>query len=465
MRLFENIIKVLSSSIITFISNFFIGFVLPIYLSVEEYGFYREFILYFNFYYILNLGFNEGLYIKYGGKQLSQVDHSQLIKEHNFTVLFQLIITTVIIGMAILIDQPILILFALASLFANISNFHMLIDQAFAEFTYFSKANAVKGITNVTTMIITLLVFRSSTHIPFIIALVIAQLLLFIYTEKNFLKRIKSKEKFFRAIPRFNGYMYTFKIGFFIMVANFLRVLIGSVGQWLVNLTGSIEKFAYYSLASSILSVVLLVVNAVASVFYSLIAKSEDFSVMNFIKKIILLAGVSSGLAYFVVYYFIMWLLPHYELSIPFIRYLILSVPYLMVVNILITNLYKTKKSERFYFIHMLVFLSLSVIVIQLLIVSTGDIVGAAIGTAIIYILWYFSVTSITFKFLKNDKWDMLLLLSHIVMYLVSTNLVQTFLGLLIYAIYSCVLIALFFFKYKAFIIGTIASRKRGVKK
>lgn len=441
MKVLSNITKVLSSSIITFSSNFIIGFILPLYLSVAEYGYYREFVLYFNFFYILNLGFNEGLYIKYGGKSLEEIDHKILMKEHNTSLVAQAVVSLLMIVAGFMTKNTVIIIFAITTFFANATYFHQLVQQALSEFSEYSKTNTIKGFATILTMLIALLLFKGNTHMYYVLALMFAQFLVFLYCEWNFYKVIKNKSSQLLTV---NQTKAIFNIGLFVLLANFLRVLVGSVGQWLVQLFSNIEEFAQYSLAGSMLSVVLLVINAVAAVFYTVISKNKDYGKLNIIKNLLLIFGVASGLAYFVLHYMITYFIPDYISSLEYMKYLILCVPYLMVINVIATNLYKTNMHEKKYFRNMLFVLTSTAALIGMFYLLNNNPVSAAIGTTVTYILWYFVVTTITFPFLKNTMKFNLLLISHLISYLVFTSLGNVLLGMILYGIYSLAILVIY---------------------
>lgn len=441
MKVLSNITKVLFSSVITFSSNFIIGFILPIYLSVAEYGYYREFVLYFNFFYILNLGFNEGLYIKYGGKSLAEIDKDTLLKEHNTSLLFQFLVTLVILSIGIIQGSTLFIIFAITVFFSNGIYFHQLVQQALSEFTEYSRTNTIKGLMTTTAMLLTLFFLKGSTHEYYILALMFSQAIIFVYCELHFMKNIKGSIFSFTTLKQSK---HVFKIGFFVLLANFFRVLIGNIGQWIVQQFSNIEDFAQYSLAGSMLSVVLLVINAVSAVFYTVISKNKDQRKLSLIKNLLLVFGVWSGFAFFILYEFITRFIPSYIPSLEYMRYLILSVPYLMVINVIATNLYKTTMDEKKYFAHMFF----------VLIITSGLIIGlytfysnpnaAAIGTTVVYFVWYYVSTNITFPYLKNSMPYNLLLISHLVIYLLLTSVVGNLIGAVAYIIYCLALLFIF---------------------
>lgn len=55
------------------------SFFLPRYLSIESYGYYKVFQLYVNYLGIAHLGFVDGIYLKYGGREIRDIDADELL--------------------------------------------------------------------------------------------------------------------------------------------------------------------------------------------------------------------------------------------------------------------------------------------------------------------------------------------------------------------------------------------------
>ena len=82
MKLIKDILKIIVSNFIMLGSNIVIGFILPATLTVDDYGLYKQYLLYSSYIAIFNLGFIDGIYIKYGGISVSSIDSVELKKEH-----------------------------------------------------------------------------------------------------------------------------------------------------------------------------------------------------------------------------------------------------------------------------------------------------------------------------------------------------------------------------------------------
>lgn len=444
MKTLKNISKVLSSSLISFGASFVIGFILPMYLSVYEYGMYRNFILYINFYYVLNFGYNEGLYIKYGGKTLDEVDKATLTKEHRFSTIFQAIVTIAIVAIGLLLKDSMIVLIAIASFFMNVAYFHMLLQQSFAEFDDYTLSNIIKGLSTLIFMLIALFILNGKTHNYYTIAFALSQILTYLFLEIKF-RKVKVRGLDSYKIEN-SAIKKTFDVGFFILFGNFLRILIGTVGQWIVNIRASIETFAQYSLASSMISVVLLAVNAVSAVFYSIISREDNDEDLIKLKDALFILGVMAGFAIFVLKIFVYRFLPAYEPSLVYMKYLILGIPHIMVITIIINNLYKTKVNSKVYFKNMLIILAAEMLATFALLLIFNDITVVAISTTATYILWYYFATKFLFKSMSLNRGNTLLLASYFVIYLFTASMENYLLGMAIYAAY---LIIVLIFNYK----------------
>ena len=94
------------------------------------------------------------------------------------------------------------------------------------------------------------------------------------------------------------------------------------------------------------LNMILLVINAIALTFYNYIARNEKRS-FNTSKNVLIVLGALAGSAYFFLQLVIELALPEYKLALSIIAISFMALPYMMIVNVIITNLYKARKQEK----------------------------------------------------------------------------------------------------------------------
>src|SRR5699024_2190084 len=124
-------------------------------------------------------------------KSLAEIDKDTLLKEHNTSLLFQFLVTLVILSIGIIQGSTLFIIFAITVFFSNGIYFHQLVQQALSEFTEYSRTNTIKGLMTTTAMLLTLFFLKGSTHEYYILALMFSQAIIFVYCELHFMKNIK----------------------------------------------------------------------------------------------------------------------------------------------------------------------------------------------------------------------------------------------------------------------------------
>lgn len=435
----KNIFTVALANIANFGSSFIVGFILPSVLTVAAYGHYKEYTLYMSFVYLLNFGFNDGIYIKYGGKKLDELSISKLLEEYNFVRIFQFLMFIPVLLFGIINKNPTLIVFSFSTYFVNIITFNNNFYQAIGEFKLFSSANILKSIIYIGALLFGVFILRSDSYVVYIILSSASFGFIYLYYEYFFHKQFGISFKV-NVIDQLS----LFKVGIFILLANMSLTFVGNVGNWIVNIGFSIEDFANYSFQNSILNVILLIVNSVGMVFFNIISKKEDQDLLKFTKKICIFLGIFGGLGYFAFEIIIRVFFVQYIRALSLLSVTFISLPYIMISKIIIANLYKSRKNEKKYLVDSVSFAIFSFVFIYLLYLIFDNMLVVAIGTTINYILWFLYTSRVEYRYLKSDLKEILLLLSHIIIFYIAANNVPLSVGIGIYLMYCIVIIFIF---------------------
>ena len=70
----KSVFTVIFSNIFILLSGVLVGFVLPKIMGVDEYGYYKLFMLYATYIVLLYFGLADGMLVKYGGQDDTQID-------------------------------------------------------------------------------------------------------------------------------------------------------------------------------------------------------------------------------------------------------------------------------------------------------------------------------------------------------------------------------------------------------
>lgn len=441
MQMFKNISLVFVSNIFSLLSSIILSFAVPLVLSVEGFGYYRLYVFYLSYIGFLHFGFTDALYLKYGGIDPDKVDLKEYKSEHRAFLKYQSLVMFVVLAIAIVLNDRIVLILALTIIPTNTASCHRLFLQATGQFYIYSAFTVANTIINLG-FISVLLILQISDPIYYILAVFSTSLFMCLLYEINFLRYTAGVKK---SLKKINVISYN-SIGIFILLGNLAVMFIFSIGRWIVQFFMGIEEFAVYSFADSMTNMIMFVVNAVGLIFYNYISKNENENMLSLIKDILVIIGVIAGAAYFILEFIVTKFLPNYVSSLDIISITFLSLPYLMVINVIIINIYKARREERKFFRVVIFSLSISVFLCVGVYYTFHSMTAIAISTLIIYITWYVYSTCKEFNYLKISRKEMIYLLFHAALFLLCGCLPFWYMSLVVYLI---VIIIASFFLYK----------------
>jgi O-antigen/teichoic acid export membrane protein len=440
MQFKNDLFKVFSSNVITLIVGIITAFIVPMFLSLDQYAHLRTFTLYLSYVGILHFGFIDGIYIKYGGKLEGELDKKRLLGEHKFLVLFQLIVTILTLALGFILDDAILIAFSVAILPINLQTLFKFLYQAIGEFGVYSKIILITPNLLLIINLIIIFVLKTNNFWPFIIGNIITYYIVFIGLEIYFLKKYIGYSTIIDSRELFSN----FKVGIFILIGNLLSMLFYDLDRWFVKFFLSNNDFAIYSFAISMLGVINILINSVTMTFYPYFAREQNEDKLKLIKKYLLIIGSLSSGGYFVFKFVIETFLEKYTPSLDVIMILFVGFPALIIINALYINLYKAKKQEKKYVLSILkmCFISVALNIVALLIYKNN--ISIAIGTMISIYTWYFFAAK-DFPFLKANRKEIFYIGLFCIIYYLSSYYLSWLMGLLMYFTAITILIYSFF--------------------
>lgn len=423
MSLKSNILRIFSANFLTMISGIIIGFVVPAVLSVDSYAYLKTYTFYLSYIGLLHLGFIDGMYIKYGGKELEFLDKREFKLEHRIFIIMQSIITIFFITLALYKNDIIIFLFALSIVPINTVSFYKLFYQSIGEFKKYANISYVYTLIYLITNVLLAIVFRSKNYIGYCITSILANGIVFLYLEYKFVREFtKIKVKYDRKVWN------NIKVGFFILLGNLSVVMFYAIDRWFIKLFYTVNDFAYYSFAISMLNIINVLVGAISVTFYNYLAKDENEEKVKKLKRYFIILGAFASLGYFALAGIVSIILKKYMLSLNIIAISFAAYPYMIVINALYVNLYKARKNEKKYLKVVLLMVIISTIYNTIAMLLSKNSVAIAIATTLSFITWYI-YSSRDFKYLKSTKNEIIYLVINLIVFLLSSNLLNWFLG------------------------------------
>jgi len=365
------------------------GFFLPMVFSIEGYALFKTFSLYAAYAVVFSFGLSDGMYLMYGGKNEANVDASRTKAYYFFLMKLQAAVCVIMFITAYLILKDIaLIFFGFFIIPLQLIHFFRLYYRALGEFDRYSILQSVLVVFELLNTLFIVFYIKSQAPHLFISIKIINHAIVAALFSLLFLSKYRAVAP---AGLKWPDYAAIMKPGFTVMMADMVAVLIFSLDRWFVMVLFSNKAFAYYSFAVSILNLFLVFITSVTNIFYSYISKKlGDGVFIRQLKNQVLIISSFFPVGFFILRDIIEVYLDKYAQALDILWILILTLPFVSVINVIYINLYKASKSIKAYLKKMLVILFASFILNAAAYAVFGNMTAIAWATFITFILWYF---------------------------------------------------------------------------
>lgn len=372
------------------------GFLLPKFLSIENYSIVRTFGLYIGYCTVLHFGFSDGIYIILGGKNLS-IELKKKIRGY-FNVLLKIIFFTMLALFVInlFLKNYYLTVFLLYTIPCQINLFLSMVYRALNELKYYTW---MKGLTNIFTLISIVLCIIFSNSYVYINSQIMLQYIIMIIFLIHFFKNFKD------AIPiETSEIRYITKLGFSLLIGNLVYNLIFSMDRWFVKILFDSNDFAFYSFGVSMLNLFIVLITSVSVILYPYLCKHlENKERILLIKKALLIVSSFSMGGFFVLKIIVDTFLNQYIPSLNVLAILIACIPFITLVNALYCNLYRAyHQTKRYSKVSFWIFIC-GFLFNWLLIIVFKNPCMLAFGSLFSFIIWYL-ISNRDFKELIINK-------------------------------------------------------------
>ena len=423
--------------------------ILPKMFSVEDFGYWEVYWFYSTYCGLFCLGFNDGVYLKYGEFNYDQLPMKTIRSSTRLFVwmliLFSVLCELLIIGFS---NNP-KIKFSL-----SLVTFNILIVGVYTLYIYiFQITNQFKryGVFSVfdkifvLAVILSLLLANGHNYRYVVAADFISKIIALLFMIW------KAKEILFGEVfsikESFRDFYDNMKVGIKLMIANLMGMLIMGAGKLVAQLFGNIEDFAIYSFGISMTGLVLTAVTAFSLVLYPAIKRidlSRYANLFNQIDGFTRLFGITSLLLYFPCVIFVKAFYPSYSPVLVYLNLLFIIVFLQCKINILNNTFFKVLRKERELLIANMLCILIFVVLVTVLYLIYKEIVVIPTCTAISMCLLYFYSKRYLYRLVdvedkKNTIIEFLFILVFVLATMFFTLLIGTVLMLVIYLIWFAI--------------------------
>lgn len=250
----KNLIRIITANLFYALLVAVNNFIVPKFTSVETYAAIKEFTLYITTYCdIMTLGYINGVYLEYGGKELKTISPSELGRSLMTFIVFMLPICTVVFIWGFVTHNVVITFLGIGLFSSNLNTYHRMFYQATGDFKAYASTLNVSRILILVINLLLIFVFRTDNRVLYVAATPLVGVGIAIYRTWVLNKQL--------PIVRYMRFDFSFikkhiKGGFVLMVGDFATKFFSSIDRWFVK--GLLQTFAFamYSFAVSMESMV-----------------------------------------------------------------------------------------------------------------------------------------------------------------------------------------------------------------
>lgn len=438
-KLSRGIVSVLIANIINLGFNLLTNFLLPKFLSIESYADIKTFQLYVTYAGFLHLGYIDGMYLRYGGKEISSIDKKELSQDISTLRIFQIFVTAILLVLGLILDDFMVIAFGAAILPLNMATYFKFLYQATGEFNKYGK---IMNATTIATFIINmvLVVFlKTNSSVLIVFSYVILDIIIWIFLEAVSKKMITIRLLCFSP----KALKENIQQGFFLMLGTFSSILLTSMDRWFVKILMNVASFAQYSFAVSMDNFLNVAITPITVTLYNYFCKeSKQERIVN-IRKYVIIFGTMIIAAAFPAKFVLEIFLQEYLDASAVVFLLFGSQLCYLVIKGIYVNLYKVQRMQTKYFYRVCLVVVIG-FVFNVVCYRINPIKEAfAVGTLLSAFVWLY-LSNRDFKSIKLEKNEIALIVCTEVAFLMIGMNLSAIAGFILYVVVEIVLYMLF---------------------
>ena len=348
----KNFSYTLSSNLLSLVISTLVVLIIPKLIGVEEYGYWQLYIFYTSYIGFLHFGWNDGIYLRYGGMEYDSLDKKMFFSQYYMLFLTQLLIGVLISIYALLFVQGenrvfIVQMTSIALVIVNSRYMLLFLLQATNRIRIYAKITMLDRILYVG-LIILLLAFGIRNFKLMIIADLLGKgvsLLVAMYACKDIV---------FRNISQFT---FTIKeaylnlsVGIKLMLSNIAGKFIVGFVKLGIERSWDIATFGKVSLTLSISNLVMLFINAVGVIMYPILRRTNESKLPNIymtMRDVLMIILLGVLIIYYPLKSILSGWLPEYAESLNYMAILFPIVIYEGKMSLLINTYLKTLRKEK----------------------------------------------------------------------------------------------------------------------
>lgn len=367
LNIIRNFSYTIISNFISLVATSLVILVIPKIIGVEEYGYWQLYLFYSTYVGFMHLGWNDGIYLRYGGKKYEELNRPLFFSQFWMLVILQLIIFILILLFSSFLTLDgnrnfIIISTLICMVLVNVRRFLQYILQGTNRIKTFAKITIMDRIMYICLIFIFLNLSLKKYEL-LIIADLIGKLVSLGYAAFSCKDIVFQKVTVFRFsfLEMFNN----IRVGIKIMLSNIASILIIGIVRFGIERSWGVATFGKVSLTLSISNLLMIFINAMGIVVYPVLRRTDEkklSTIYILIRNLLTVLLMGLLILNFPLEYILSIWLPEYADSLKYLAMIFPMVVFEGKMVLLINNYLKTFRQEKFILKVNLITLSLSII-------------------------------------------------------------------------------------------------------
>ncbi|XNQ38307.1 hypothetical protein AA0X95_06905 [Bacillus sp. 1P10SD] len=274
----KNFSYTLSSNLISILISTVLILIVPKWIGVEDYGYWQLYLFYSSYVGFLHFGWNDGIYLRYGGKDYNDLNKELFFSQFWMLIVFQVLIGFVIIGVSATLSLDVNKLFilqmtALCMLLVNGRLMLIFILQATNRIKEYAHITLMERILYCCLILLFLLVGIRQYKV-LIFADIIGKLVTLVYATYCCREIVFNKVSSFYFNLRET--VKNVSVGIKLMFANVASMLIIGIVRFGIERNWNVSTFGKVSLVMSISSLMMVFIDAVGIVMFPVLRRTNQ---------------------------------------------------------------------------------------------------------------------------------------------------------------------------------------------
>ena len=274
----KNFSYTLTSNLVSLLISTLVVLIVPKLIGIQEYGYWQLYLFYSSYVGFMHFGWNDGIYLRFGGKEYKELNKSLFFSQFYMLVLLQVLIVAVafIISVLFIVDDNrlfILKMTAVCMIIVNIRAMLLLILQG---------TNRIKEYAQITMMdrilycclIIVFLVVGVREYKLMVLADLIGKLISLFFAMYCCWDMVFCRMATFYF--SFEEALENISVGIKLMFSNIASMLIIGIVRFGIERSWDVSTFGKVSLTLSISNLMMLFINAIGIIMFPILRRTDE---------------------------------------------------------------------------------------------------------------------------------------------------------------------------------------------